>query len=646
METLTGQVFAQVVQSGAYAVTRAQDALDRINVFPVADADTGANLAATLSAAAAGLGRNPPTAVGAAARVAADAALTGARGNSGAIFAQFLHGLAEGLHLKKGVATDEFALAATVGVDAAYSAVQNPREGTILSVLRAWAIDMNARAPGLPDFGVLMDRALEAARVALAATPSQLEVLARNKVVDAGGQGFVYFLEGMLHPLGGRLGTDVSMLESLTFAAAYEQLSGISGAHGGGFVASGPGRALGLDAEEIDERFRYCTEALLAGELLDRELIQRAIGSLGESLVVAGGGTHMRVHLHTNQPALFRSALEEFGTLESFKVDDMVLQQATARASTLALVTDSTFDLPEAAQLRFGTVMVPLTVTIGGRTYLDRVELGSGDFYRLVRETGELPRTSQPNRADFRRVYEALLEDHEGVVSIHLSKRVSGTYQAALGAATDVDASRVRVVDARHLSVGLGLVVEAAGEAIQAGESLDGVVAAAEAAARNTRVYGATPSLDFAVKGGRVNSKVAYMAGLIRLRPVILFDEEGGVHANGGHLGYARTIRGIARRAAEFADGRPARVAITHADSPESAAYLLQQLHRRFGQQQDIPMMESGAVLSTHTGLGAVAVAVRRLPADAGTSRSVPPVLPESPESPEWGEEGEQRQSG
>ncbi len=631
METLTGQVFAQVVQSGAYAVARAQDALDRINVFPVADADTGANLAATLSAAAAALGRNPPAAVGSAARMAADAALIGARGNSGAIFAQFLHGLAEGLHLKKGVATGEFASAATVGVDAAYSAVQDPREGTILSVLRAWVGDMSARAPGLPDFGVLMDRALDAARVALAATPTQLEVLARNKVVDAGGQGFVYFLEGMLDPLGRRLDSETSMLESLTFAAAYERLSGISGSYGGGFVASGRGRALGAAEQEIDERFRYCAEALLLGADLDRERILRAVGSLGESLVLVGGGTHMRVHLHTNQPAAFRSTLESFGTLEGFKIDDMVAQQAAAKAATVALVTDSTFDLPEAAQLRYGTVMVPLTVSIGGRTYLDRVELGSADFYRMVRQTGELPRTSQPNRADFRRVYEALLEDHEGVVSIHPSARVSGTYQSALGAAADVDPSRVRVVDARHLSVGLGLVVEAAGEAIQAGESLEGVVAAAEAAARNTRVYGATPSLDFAVKGGRVNSKVAYMAGLIRLKPVILFDEEGGVHANGGHLGYARTIRGIARRAADFANGQPARVAITHADSPESAAYLLQQLHKRLGQQQDIPMMESGAVLATHTGLGAVAVAVRRFPAESAPRQASTPRTPQTP---------------
>ena len=626
VRTLSGQEFAQVLRSGAFAVVRSQSTLDRINVFPVADADTGTNLVATLSAAAAALGRTPPSAIGSAARVAADAALIGARGNSGAIFAQFLHGLAEGLHLKKGVATGEFALAATAGVDAAYLAVQHPREGTILSVLRAWVSDMSDHAPTLPDFREFMDRALEAARVALAHTPNQLEVLARNNVVDAGGQGFVYFLEGMLDPLRGGRVLDAAALEALTFPAEYQRLARADGSLAGGFFASGAGGAPMAQADKIDELFRYCAEGLLGGRDLDRAAIERAVGPLGESLVVAGGGAHMRVHLHTDQPEVFRQTLEDFGVLESYKVDDMVEQQAAARAATIALVTDSTFDLPEAAQLRFGTVMVPLTIFIGGKTYLDRVELSSAAFYQMVRQSDELPRSSQPNRADFRRVYEALLEDHEAVVSVHISARLSGTYQSALGAAQEVDPRRVRVVDARHVSVGLGLVVEAAGEAILAENTLEEVVAAAESAAAHTRVYGATPSLEFAVKGGRVNSKVAYMAGLIKLKPVILFDEEGGAHADGGHFGYSRTIRGIARRAAGFAEGHRVRLAITHADSPAAAGYLLQQLRRRFG-QQDIPMMESGAVLATHTGLGAVAVAVRRLPGE-------PPVAPAATQVP------------
>jgi DegV family protein with EDD domain len=197
---------------------------------------------------------------------------------------------------------------------------------------------------------------------------------------------------------------------------------------------------------------------------------------------------------------------------------------------------------------------------------------------------------------------------------------MSGTYQSALGAAEDVDVSRIRVVDARHLSVGLGLVVEAAGEAILKGATLDGVVVAAEAAAKNTRVYGAVRSLEFPVKGGRVNSNVAFVAELIRLKPIILFDEDGRGHTDGGHVGFSRAIKGMARRAAEFAGQNRVKLAITHADSPSGVATLLQELRKRFGPDLDIPMMECGAVLATHTGLGALAVGVRKLGPDEESS--------------------------
>jgi DegV family protein with EDD domain len=592
-------------------VLRSQEILDRINVFPVADADTGANLVATLSAASGALGRTPPAAIGSAARMVADAALIGARGNSGAIFAQFLDGLAQGLHHKKEVVTAEFALAATVGVEAAYQAVQDPREGTILSVLRAWAAELTDEASAFADFRELLDRALRAARSALADSPRHLEVLARNRVVDAGGQGFVYFLEGVVDTLRGQGSPGSAGLEALSFPAAYTGICGQVSNAVRGYTAGGP-MGSGLD-RVIDERFRYCAEGLVAGRQLDRRSLMKTLGDLGESLVIAGGATRMRVHLHTNEPQAFRGVLEDFGAVERFKIDDMVEQQTAARAATIALVTDSTFDLPEAAQLRFGTVMVPLTISIGGREYIDRVELDSGAFYRLARKSEVLPKSSQPSRGDFRRVYEMLLESFEAVVSVHLSARLSGTYQAALGAAGDVGSERVRVVDSRNVSVGLGLVVEAAGEAINRRLSLDGVVTIAEEAARSTRVYGATPSLEYAVKGGRVSARVARLAGLIELHPVIVFDDEGGAHADGAHLGFHRAVRGLAERTAHFAKGSDVRLAVTHADSPSSAEYLLLQLRRHFP-DEDIPMLESGAVLATHTGLGAVAVGVRRMP--------------------------------
>jgi DegV family protein with EDD domain len=320
----------------------------------------------------------------------------------------------------------------------------------------------------------------------------------------------------------------------------------------------------------------------------------------------------MSVHLHTDDPALFRAVMEEFGTVESFKVDDLLEQQAAGPVAPIALVVDSTCDLSEAAQLRLATVMVPLTINVGGREHLDRVELAPGDFYRLVRESESLPRSSQPNRTDFRRVYEALLQRHDAVVSLHLSSRLSGTYQAAWAAAKDVDEDRVKVVDSRHVSVGMGLVVEATGDAIRAGEGLDRVVAIAEAAAAQTRVFGATPSLESAVKGGRVGARSARVADALRLKPIILFDGDGAVHIAGVHLGFERALRGLARRSVKFAQGGPVRLAVTHADAPAAAEHLLRYLRRHFA-DDSIPLLESGSVLATHTGLGAVAVAVRRV---------------------------------
>jgi uncharacterized protein len=589
-------------------VLRSQEILDRINVFPVADADTGANLVATLSAASAALGGTPPVAIGSVARMVADAALVGARGNSGAIFAQFFDGLAQGLHLKKEVVTGEFARAATRGVESAYLAVQNPREGTILTVLRVWAEELTEQASTFCDFPELLERALHAARSALADTPRQLEVLARNKVVDAGGQGLVYFLEGAVDVLRGRGPRGTAGLDTLP--AAYRALASSAGGAVRAYVAGGPiGRGL---EDPLDERFRYCAEGLVSCKGLDRQSLEEALRALGESLVIAGSGACMRVHLHTNEPQVFRAVLEDFGAVDRFKVDDMVEQQIAARSARIALVTDSTFDLPEAAQRRFETVMVPLTISIGGRDYVDRVDLEPAVFYSLLRGSAALPKSSQPSRGDFRNVYKMLLESFEAVISVHISARLSGTYQSAFGAAVDVDPVRVRVVDSRHVSVGLGLVVEAAGEAIMGGLGLDEVVKVAEETARNTRVYGAMPSLEYAVRGGRVSARVARLAGLIELKPVIVFDEEGGAHTDGAHIGFGKAVSGLASRTARFANGSNVRLAITHVDAPDSAEHLFRQLRRHFA-TADIPVLESGAVLATHTGPGTVAVGVRRI---------------------------------
>ena len=590
VSSLDGLVFSRIVRSGAMAVFRGQEALDRINVFPVRDADTGANLTATFKAAAARLGSGAPDGVAAAAQAAADGALDGARGNSGAIVAQFLHGLAEGMDGRHQVDGPQFAAATRAGMESAYAALADPREGTILSVLKAWSHELMRRAQA-EDLTRMMIGGLEAARRALAETPRQLEVLARNRVVDAGGQGFVYFLEGIHEALhGGDVAWD-------PVEAVPHSLPAVAADH------------------EIDGAYRFCTEALISardGSALAPDVVAAAVKDLGDSLVVAGGRRRLRVHLHTNEPQRFLATVGALGVTERSKIDDMVLQQLGGRTSTIAIVTDSTTDLPEDEAFRLGVVSVPLTLSLGGRDYLDGVDITLDEFIRRVGSSDAVPRSSQPPAADFAQVYRRLLEYREGVVSVHIAGAMSGTVQSARQAAREVDPRRIRVIDACAVSVGTGLLVEAIGAAIAGGAGLDEIVDLAERVKAETRTFGTVDSLDFAVRGGRVNPHLARTLALLHLAPIIVFDDAGKALKGGVALGFDRALSALVKRTLRFTAGAPARAMVVHTGDQAGADFVAARLRERLG--VEVPVVRAGAVPTSHAGIGSVTVSVRRLP--------------------------------
>jgi DegV family protein with EDD domain len=588
--TLNGPRFARALRAGTLAVVREQETLNRINVFPVPDADTGANLAATLRSAATAILHRPNLTVGQTVRAAADGALDGARGNSGAILAQFLHGLSEALGNAVYVTTNEFVAAVGRGVDAAHEALANPVEGTILSVLRAWATALEEHAKPAGDFRELLAAALERAKTALANTPKQLKVLARNGVVDAGAQGFVFFLEGISAVFRDRRAAEwrqqgLSLQEETPFAAAHA---------------------------EADLSYRYCSEALLVGRHLERKQVAMAVRALGDSLVVAGGGSRLRIHLHTDQPQKLFEVLSSFGTVAHTKIEDMVIQQLAVREGRIALVTDSSCDLPETTAEGLHLVRVPLRLSLGSEVYLDGVDITPGQLYRRLAEGAVTAKTSQPAVGDFRRIYRELLEHHEGVLSLHLSSGLSGTFQAAQAAAREVNPSLVRVVDSRHLSVTLGLVVAAVGEALAAGADLREAEETARSASRATRLFATFPSLATAVRGGRVSPATARVARVFGLKPILTLDEEGRVAKAGVRGGFASALRSIVSQAAAWAGHRPARAMLAHANAIGAAEYIAERLCTR-AQIEEIPIVNLAAVLAAHTGPGAVGLAIQRL---------------------------------
>ena len=292
----------------------------------------------------------------------------------------------------------------------------------------------------------------------------------------------------------------------------------------------------------------------------------------------------------------------------------MVLQQLAGREASLAIVTDSTTDLPEAAVFRMGVVAVPLTLSIGEEEYLDGVDITLDAYVRRLEATSAVPRSSQPAVSDFVDTYRRLLEYREGVLSIHIAGAMSGTVQAAAAAAREVDPQRVRVVDSCSVSIGAGLVVEAVGDAIAAGADLDEAQAVAERVKRDLKVFGSVSSLEFAVRGGRVGPRLATVIDRLGLSPIIVFDEKGNAGKGGVALGHERALQAAVRRAVRWADGRPARAMVVHSGDEAGAVRCADRLGRRLG-LDDVPVVRAGAVLTTHVGLDSISIAVRRLPA-------------------------------
>jgi len=589
---LDGRRLSRAVIAGARFVSDRAEPLNKINVFPVPDGDTGSNLASTLQKTAAGIARVRERHVRALSRTLADEAVGGARGNSGAILAQFFSGFAEGLPNLPRVSTRDFGEAVVRAAESAYQAIARPVEGTILTVIRDWARHVRARSAEVADFEKLLPESLEKAKASLENTPRQMQALKKAGVVDAGAQGFVYLLEGI-----------VRYLREAARGAIPE-------------APPADVKAAVFDKTPEEILFRFCTEALLEGDRIDRDALRREAALMGDSIVIAGSASRVRLHVHTNEPEKVFEAAGRFAEVAQTKVEDMRAQHETRfdqnRAQRVGVVTDSTCDLPQALFDELAIGMVPVRVFFGSENYLDRVTITPAEFYARFAVTDEQPKTSQPPPADFTQVYRYVSAHAGSIVSIHLSAAFSGTYQAAVVGARAIENTRFVHVDSRTVSVGLGLVVRAAAEAAAAGKDAEEVARVAREAADRTRAFVAVPTLEHLVRGGRVSPLKGLFARWLKLLPVLTISPEGKVYAGAKARGFEKArqkMMALLFAAADSGKDDSRRFGVAHCDAAELAESLARQIRERYP-ESDVMIVECGPALGAHGGPGAVAVSV------------------------------------
>jgi len=274
----------------------------------------------------------------------------------------------------------------------------------------------------------------------------------------------------------------------------------------------------------------------------------------------------------------------------------------------VAIVTDSTAYLPPQTMERYAITAVPLTVVIGDRALEEGTEISARSLAEALQKR-RLVTTSRPSPEVFAATYRAAAEaGARGIVSLHLSGEISGTYDAALLAAKDAPVP-VRVVDTRMVGMALGFCAQAASEVADAGGSLDEAVAAAEKRAASTSAFFYVDTLDYLRRGGRIGTAQALLGSALAVKP--LLELEGGrIELREKVRTASRAIARLEEIAVERVGAGAVDIAVHHLSAPDRAAALAERLRERLPGVEDLRVTEVGAVIGAHTGPGLLAVVV------------------------------------
>ena len=409
-------------------------------------------------------------------------------------------------------------------------------------------------------------------------------------MVDAGGQGFVYFIEGIN-----------KYISSGTIEPPPTNFADIEVSH----------PKIEMAPENI--KFQYCTECLVTGTSFSKHDIKEELLKIGDSLIVAGSKEKIKIHIHSNEPDQVFEQLSNYGTVSNKKVDDMkaqhIAQFDTMEKNDIAIVTDSSCDLPDAVLKELNVHVVPLRINFGTESYLDKTTMTTGEFYNMFEMADIPPTTSQPTPADFKKVYENVSKFSKHIVSIHLSGAASGTLQSAQAVSKNIQDTVVTTIDSTTTSIALGLLVRYAAELLREGKSYDEIIRLTRKMVPNTDIAVGISDVVNLIRSGRVPISKGIITRLLNLRPIITFDREGKgkpISVSLGKKGILSKVFNIITKHTENYENL--RFDIVHTRSSKLAKKLEGKIKSHYA-TEDIYIIEASPTLGAHAGMGALGAA-------------------------------------
>lgn len=576
--------------AGAKKILEQQQYLNKINVFPVNDGDTGSNMAVTIRSVIETI--KPDRSFTVTAGRIAETTMSNARGNSGIIFAQFLYGISKETENNFSLTIPQFAESVRKSVPYMYEAVANPVEGTMLTVIKEWAEFIYNQRNAYTDFSQLLIKSKEVVRKSLAETKQKLLVLAKANVVDSGASAFALFIEGITEFI------HVNSLRKLLHSKTETLVIPVNNEH---------------VSEEV--KFRYCTEGILKSLTVNQETLSHILQQNGDSVVIGGNDKSKHIHVHTNDPANLFQQLSDISLITFQKADDMLRQSEMIynRKWKIALVTDSTCDLPQDIIDHYQINMLPLNINFGESHYLDKITIQPDQFYRLLNEHSDFPKTSQVNEKAFTNLYIQLASQYDSVIAIHLTDKFSGTYFSSQKAAQNVSKQfnkPITVLNSKSLSGSLGLIMLRAAGAIESGYSHDEVVSMVEKWIKKTHIFVSVRTLKYMVRGGRVSYVKGLIAALLNINPIVSMDENGSSFVFGKTFNQKSNMEKVMEHLSLICKDREIwNYIVLHAGNEDAASWYTQKMKDLCG-KMPVAVVNISPVIAGNSGTGAASVAL------------------------------------
>lgn len=496
-------VYNGIISGAGFVIQHKLD-LNKINVFPVPDGDTGTNMAMTMIGIIEESKIYPS--MKKTLETVANAAIKGARGNSGLIFAQYLNGLYLEISDREEISIEDFVRACNLAVNYAYLAIEEPREGTMITIIKDWANYLNNHFETVNDFNSLIYGSLTEIYKSLKETTNKIQALKKANVVDSGAKGFVHFIEGFLNFLKTKEKIIID-IDNVDFDTEDVHTF-----------------------DKVNLENRYCTEALISDISVDINDIKKNISPLGDSLIIAGNKTRTRIHIHTKYPNKIFDYLHDVSFINHQKVDDMARQFDVIhnRKYKIGLICDSVADIPLEIKDQYQICTLPLNIIVDSTNYLDKLTITNKRIFQLLKDNATIT-TSIPSIKEIERFISFVKSNYDQVIIITVSSKMSGTNNIIKKACSNLkyQESEVKVIDTKLNSVAEGLVTLECAKMIKNSLAFDEIIKQTEEIIEKTNILVSIDNLNQMIRSGRISKNKGHILNALSFKPVISINKDG-----------------------------------------------------------------------------------------------------------------------